>query len=186
MRRFAMASLVAAGLLAGCEQWQMRMNPPPPAATQPAPSGQATYMAKAPVREDGHAAGESAVDTALEWAQKYAEAADKIARVEQDNRELAARNQKTAEQITRLQYDLNQARRELNEANDMLVELRTELERWKASVLGFRQEMRDAQQAQMKALAAVLKLLGGEAPEMPAGATTQPGAAKEPASAPSK
>ena len=46
----------------------------------------------------------------------------------------------------------------------MLIEMKGELVSWKANVLGFRQEMQQAQAAQLLALGRVLKLLGGEAP----------------------
>lgn len=56
----------------------------------------------------------------------------------------------------------------------MLIELRGELTKWKSNVLGFRQEIQTAQQAQLEALQKVLRLLGGEVPEP----TTRPAAAK--------
>ena len=57
---------------------------------------------------------------------------------------------------------LEQAEKELSEANDLLVAMQRSLDNWKKDVLGFREEMRQAEEAQMKALVKVLSLLGAE------------------------
>jgi len=75
--------------------------------------------------------------------------------------------------------ELKQARKELDEANAMLREMQTELAKWKADVLGYRDEMRTAQTAQIDALRRILRLLGAE--EIPPAAAAKP---PEPAATP--
>lgn len=170
--------------LAGCSDWtgSTKKVEPVPAATMPAHgTGSATYMTKSSVKPDAEGASENAVDTALQWAQKYSEAADKLVKLQQENRDLADKQQKLADQNTRMQADLASAQAQLKEANSMMMDMRTELEKWKSSVLGFRQEMRDAQQAQLVALARIMKLLGGEPlTTMPASAAQAPAAVVTP------
>src|SRR4030042_255070 len=52
--------------------------------------------------------------------------------------------------------------KERGEANDLLTEMRVELNNWQANVIGFRDEMRDADKAQLEALLKILQVLGGE------------------------
>jgi septal ring factor EnvC (AmiA/AmiB activator) len=97
-----------------------------------------------------------------------------------------------ADHLSKAKQDNEQLNRELTDANNMLVELRKELDRWRANVLGFRQEMREAQQTQLEALAKIMKMLGGEMAlppsSGPAAGAAQPrsNAAAEPASRPSE
>ena len=53
-------------------------------------------------------------------------------------------------------------RRTAKQANDLLIEMRIELNNWKTNILGFRDEMRDAEKEQLKALIRILTVLGGE------------------------
>ena len=48
----------------------------------------------------------------------------------------------------------------------MLTELNDELARWKRDVLGFRTEMRRAQQVQLELMKKMVVLLGGEVPQI--------------------
>jgi len=43
-----------------------------------------------------------------------------------------------------------------------MIEMRIELNNWKTNILGFREEMRDADTAQLQALLRILNILGGE------------------------
>jgi hypothetical protein len=57
---------------------------------------------------------------------------------------------------------LQQAHKELAEANSLLIDMRVELNNWKADILGFRNEMRNAETAQLETLLRILKVLGGQ------------------------
>ena len=156
-------------VLAGCDQFNsVSPTQPPPAAVQATatPNGNAAYLAKSGGQDTREP--DAAVDTALQWAQKYSEASERLAKIQQENRDLLEAQQKLREQISRLQTEGVQSAAQLKDANAMLMEMRGELEKWKTSVLGFRQEMREAQQAQLTGLARVLKLLGAETPAVAA------------------
>jgi hypothetical protein len=61
-----------------------------------------------------------------------------------------------------LEARLKQTQKELSEANDLLIEMLSELNTWKSNILGFRGEMRDAAKVQLEALLKVLEILGGK------------------------
>lgn len=157
--------LAAVAMVAGC--MPPPPPPPPPAAVTSQPS--AEYLKKTAVKSETPEAP-TAVESALAWSEKYSQAMEKMSGLQQESAQLSEKNVTLAAENKRLQGELVQAQKELSEANTMLVDIRQELEKWKANVLGFRQEMRSAQQAQLEALGRVLKLLGGEMPS----ATTQP------------
>ena len=57
---------------------------------------------------------------------------------------------------------MQQTQKELTEANDLLIKMRIELNTWKMDVLSFRDEMRQAEEAELEALLKILRLLGGQ------------------------
>lgn len=167
----ALAMMLATG---GCNNgFRSRQSDAEMRASTPE-GADATYLLDATVRGGETNEGPSAVQSALVWSEKYAQAAEKLVRLQQVNQALEGNNRKLLAQIAKLQIDDQTSKKELNEANAMLIELREELTKWKANVLGFREEIQTAQQAQLEALQKVLKLLGGELPEP----TTRPAAAK--------
>ena len=170
-------------LVCGCgdmEATHKAPQAPPPTATQP--SGQASYMSKDGVR-GADKDGEDLPSIAMQYLQKYSDAQEKLVKLQQDNRELTDRELKLGEQNAKLQADLAASQGQLKDANAMLLEMRQELEKWKTNVLGYRQEMRDSQQAQLAALSRILKLLGGEVPPASSQPATEPAGA-EPRSKP--
>ena len=106
--------------------------------------------------------GPTAVESAIELSEKYAELSDEAAVLRQKNQNLIAENSSIKEQLTHCRSQLKQTQKELNEANDLLIEMRIELNNWKADILGFRDEMRNADKAQLETLFRILKALGGE------------------------
>ena len=72
------------------------------------------------------------------------------------------------EQVASLDGQLQQTQKELAEANGLLIEMRIELNNWKADILGFREEMRNAETAQLETLLRILKILGGQVTTEPA------------------
>ena len=77
---------------------------------------------------------------------------------------MAQKNTQLEVRLAKAEADMEQMRKELADANEVLIQFRGELEQWKHSVLGFREEIRDAQAAELEALRRVLKLLGGQEP----------------------
>ncbi len=107
--------------------------------------------------------GRTAVESAIELSEKYARLSDQTIALREENQRLTADNDALLQQIAALEAKLKQTQKELGEANELLIEMLTELNNWKTNILGFRGEMRDAAKAQLEALLKVLEILGGEA-----------------------
>jgi septal ring factor EnvC (AmiA/AmiB activator) len=161
MKKIVLASLLMALAVAGCEQ--MGYSRDEKSAPAPEASRGSESLQKSAVKNENETAeSPSAVEAALTWAQRYSEATAKVEKLQQENRDIAAKNQQLQDQVQKLQMELDVTQKELSAANKMLLEMRVNLEKWQASVLGYRQEMREAQQAQLAALSRILRLLGGE------------------------
>ena len=147
---------------------------PRPAQVTP----QSTYTIKQPGDplakrfQDTMPQGATAIESAMELSEKYASLSEQTALLKQQNQDVTSENQKLKEQIFSLENQLKQTQKELTEANDFLIEMRIELNNWKADVLGFRDEMRDAETAQLEALLKILKALGGDVQETATGNNT--------------
>jgi len=102
------------------------------------------------------------VESAMELSQRYAKLSEETALLRQQNGDLTNANQLLQEQVVALEAQLQQTQKELSEANDILIAMQIELNSWKTNILGFRDEMRDAETAQLEALLKILKVLGGE------------------------
>jgi chromosome segregation ATPase len=129
--------------------------PPEPAPGKPADSVSARFQEPAPK-------GPTAVESAVELSQKYAKLSEQYNSLRQQKNQLDTQNRTLSEQVTDLEAKLQQTQKELNDANDLLIEMRIELNNWKTDILGFRDEMRDAEKEQLKALIRILTVLGGE------------------------
>lgn len=152
-------------ILAGCNDFNMFGKPAAaPVQPPPQPPGDASYLAKSGVQGDG---ADGAVDSALELSKKNAQLSEELLRSQQQRYELEERVRTTDSDNQKLKSQLELAHKELSEANQMLVDMRRELEGWKTNVLGFREEMREAQKSQMEALRKVLILLGAEPTAQP-------------------
>jgi len=142
--------------------------------------------------------GTTVVDSAIELSEKFAKLSNEAQLLRQENMDLITailtaiertfngisnpifdfqfqRNQELKERIVVIETQLQRSKMELNQANDLLVEMRVELNNWKTDVLGFRNEIRDAEKAQLEALLKILVVLGGEAEEESAPAKTHAG-----------
>lgn len=109
--------------------------------------------------------GQTAVESAIELSQKYAELSEQTSKLRNENKDLVTENADLKKQIAELDAKLKQTQKELTEANSLLIEMLTELNNWKTNILGFRNEMREAEKAQLEALLKILETLGGEVPE---------------------
>jgi chromosome segregation ATPase len=112
--------------------------------------------------------GPTAVESAIGLSEKYARLSGEASSLRRENQDFATKNQQFKEQVTHLEAQLQQTQKELGEANDLLIQMRIELNNWKTDVLGFRDEMRDAEKAQLEALLKILQTLGGEVVTEPA------------------
>lgn len=104
----------------------------------------------------------SAVDTAIELSEKYAKLSEEAAVLRQENNHLIAKNKQLKNEAAALDAQLKQTQKELSEATDLMREMLIDLNNWKANVLGFRDEMRQAEKTQLEALLQILQVLGGE------------------------
>ncbi len=102
------------------------------------------------------------VASAMELSKKHVILSEQADVLRQQNRELIVQKQQLKDQVVALEAQLRQAQKELNEANDLLITMRIELNNWKVDILGFRNEIRNAETAQLEALLKILKVLGGE------------------------
>ena len=148
---FALAALL---IVSGCTT---------PAATTPPAAGAAEPADTTVQRfQDTPLEGRTAVESAIELSEKYATLSDQTTTLRQENQRLATENDGLRQQIASLETKLKQTQKELGEANDLLIEMLTELNNWKSNILGFRGEMRQAAQAQLEALLKILEILGGQ------------------------
>lgn len=122
-----------------------------------------TSMSTAKRFQDTAEGSRTVVESAIELSDKYARLSDETVTLRERNQQLEADNLHLLQQIETLETKLAQTQKELGEANDLLIEMLTELNNWKSSILGFRGEMREAAKAQLEALLKVLEILGGEA-----------------------
>jgi hypothetical protein len=112
--------------------------------------------------QDAPLAGRTAVESAIEISEKYARLSEQMLALREENQRLTTENDSLRQQTTSLETKLAQTQKELKEANDLLLDMLQELNMWKSNILGFRDEMRNAAQAQLEALLKVLEILGGE------------------------
>ena len=106
--------------------------------------------------------GRTVVESAMELTEKYAKISEEALALRERNKNLVDENDNLKEQSNRLEADLKKTQKELAEANDLLIEMQVELNNWKMDVLGFRNEIRQAETAQLEALLKILRVLGGE------------------------
>jgi chromosome segregation ATPase len=157
--RGTIAVLIAAAMLWGCAPQNRR-----PGTTNSQGAGAANGSNQAAKRfQDTPLEGKTVVESAMELSQKYAALSDQSAAMRQENQRLTAENEEMKQQLATLEAKLKQTQKELGEANQLLIEMLTELNNWKTNILGFRGEMREAAKAQLEALLKVLEILGGEA-----------------------
>jgi uncharacterized coiled-coil DUF342 family protein len=133
---------------------------PEPLVPQPAPTSQ--RQISDPGRFQTSTQGQNALDSAIELSQKFAALTEEMSKLQAEKERLAVENSQLKEQVAKLKPEAEQARKELAEANDLLVEMRLELNNWKVNVLGFREEIREADKIQLEALLKILRVLGGE------------------------
>jgi chromosome segregation ATPase len=137
---------------------------PPKVVVQPNPveEQQRASVAKRFQESASQIENPTVVESAMELSKKHAKLSEEAAVLRQQNKEHIVRNQQLENQVVALESQLRQAQKELSEANELLMTMRIELNNWKVDILGFRDEMRDAETAQLEALLKILKVLGGE------------------------
>jgi chromosome segregation ATPase len=108
---------------------------------------------------------QTVAESAVKLSSEYSRLNQEAALLRQQNMDLIAKNRRLNEQVVSLDGRLQQTQKELAEANSLLIDMRIELNNWKADILGFREEMRNAETAQLETLLRILKVLGGQVTE---------------------
>ena len=106
----------------------------------------------------------SALAAAQNWKDKYTARTEECLKLQRESTALDAANRDLKAELVATASEMAQAKKELSEANTTLKELDAELAKWQQDVLGFRDEMRLAQRAELELLVKMVVLLGGEAP----------------------
>ena len=107
----------------------------------------------------------NAIEAAVEMSERYTQLSAEAAELKKKNENLQQENQEIQNKLQQTQTELDRTQKELSQANDLIMEMRVELNDWKADVLGFREEMRQADIAQLETLKKIVELLGGEVPQ---------------------
>lgn len=123
-----------------------------------------------------------AVKAAVMWSEKYQQVSLQTEQLREKNMQLVLENERLKQDIIKLGSELQKTQTELAGANELLGQFQQELTRWKSDVLGFRDEIRSAQTAQLTALSKILRLLGAETVQE----TQPPAAAATPEAQPSQ
>jgi chromosome segregation ATPase len=150
--------LVPIFLLAGCSFTQK----PAELAVDSAAAGRQQNDSVAKRFQEPDPEGPTVVESAMKLSGEYAKLTREAAELRQKNEDFIAKNRQLNEQVVSLDAQLQQAQKELAQANSLLIEMRVELNNWKADILGFRNEMRNAETAQLETLLRRLKVLGGQ------------------------
>ena len=98
----------------------------------------------------------------IRLAEEHTKLSEKTVALQEKNQRLIAENQQLKDRLIALEPKLKQTKKELAQANDLLIDMTTELNNWKMQVLGFKDEMRQADQVQLETLFKILKVLGGD------------------------
>jgi chromosome segregation ATPase len=151
-------------LMPGCvePQGQAGVVTQSESAVQPSSEPQIRQSQIAKRFQEPASQGQTAVESAMQLSEKYAELCEEAVALREKNQNLIDENSQLKERISVLEADLKKTQKELTEANDLLIEMRIELNNWKMDVIGFRDEIRQAESAQLEALLKILKILGGE------------------------
>ena len=100
-------------------------------------------------------------------AQKNDQLKASVIELTNEKDELVDENERLIKRYEIMKDTLVQTENELQAANEMLMEMTTELNTWKGNVLGFREEINVAHKEQIKALVKILKLMGAEYASQP-------------------
>ncbi|MBN2511362.1 MAG: hypothetical protein JXB18_00355 [Sedimentisphaerales bacterium] len=104
------------------------------------------------------------VQTITLWAQRYEESSRQNEQLRENSSKLVLENARLMQDNEKLKLELAQCRKDMEQSNALLEQAHVELSKWKADVLGFREEIRQAQTAQLSALTKILRVLGAESP----------------------
>lgn len=112
--------------------------------------------------EETTSGDQTIVDSAIRLAKKYAEVSEEKVILQQKNQGLIAENRRLKDRVAVLEPELKQAKKHLKDADDLLIDMTTELNNWKMQMLGAQDEIRKTHISQMKMLLKIAKAMGVE------------------------
>lgn len=124
------------------------------------PAQEARHIENDTITSD--AGGHTAVESAMQWAEKYAQAAKELIVANKRLQEMEKEQKALQTRLAKAQSENEALKREIRDANAMLAAMKTELKEWRNNVLGFRNEILASQKAQLQAMQRIMHLLGGE------------------------
>jgi len=123
-----------------------------------------------PARETGQ--GDLADNLALH--QKYIKTVELLLKSQQEGTALAEKNRQLAAKVASLTEELQDAKVEIADANEMLMTLGEELKKWKSDIFAYRGELMGAINQIRKTQEKTMRFLGADAPaEKPAETKTE-------------
>ena len=111
---------------------------------------------------DNTESSSDSVESVLAWSEKYEKLLATTENLTEKNNTLSTENNDLKQKVSDLTAELDKTKAELKEAGSFIQQMHVELGKWKTDVLGFREEMRSAQAAELVALKKILRLLGAE------------------------
>jgi hypothetical protein len=166
--------LLAAAILAGaasCTQYSLKADDPGPAAPAVAEAPRADpppapRMVTVPGRDAGSDIAFNASAPAI--TETLEKTVDLLLQAKADNERLKLAQADADRKLADKDAQIQELTRQLDVASGDVGKLQDALEKWKADVLGFRDEMRKADEAEIEVLQEILVLLKGFAKEKPA------------------
>ncbi|MCG8701127.1 MAG: hypothetical protein MI922_23945, partial [Bacteroidales bacterium] len=123
------------------------ISPPPPPATPQVASALVKPEEKEPEAspkrfQNSMDETTTSAESVVQLADRYAALVAEASVLRQENKRLLEEDARKERQLEELRVKLTKTETELTEANDLLMEILGEMNKWKNDVLGFREEMR--------------------------------------------
>ena len=105
---------------------------------------------------------QKAIEKAIMLSEKYEKLSDRTMKTQIENSKVKDINRTLEGNLLTAREKLTKTEEELSQANDLLIEMRIELDNWKKNILGYRDEQNMVHTEQIVALKKILKILGAE------------------------
>jgi chromosome segregation ATPase len=177
-RKFLVGTIVA---IAGCQSLNEKVIPPLGEPTQAEPV-MTVQQSEGSMERRFSDTAETKVDPVqviTTWSQRYDDLFRQTEQLRESNTKITLDNTRLQQEVEKLKAELQQCRRDMEQSNAVLEQAHLELSKWKADVLGFRDEIRQAQTAQLSALTKILRILGAETSPVAGEKSPSPAAASQ-------
>lgn len=156
-------TIIAVFILAGCNIPEGVLPETIENLTKPRQQEPAAPVASStPIMYVSPGSGGAGIEQARDWAEKNEKLTEQLAQLKKQNVELTDDNRRLIDRFNIMNGNLERTEKELSDANELLIEMRKELDGWKTNVLGFREEINHVHKEQLQALIKIMKLMGAE------------------------